>query len=168
MLRSNFALAIGTAVFTCLGWVQASVANDGYVVSKQANVLLRAEFGSPVLLTLKRGAKVELKEGHGNWIMVRTGHVRGWVPRLLVDEKKPATKPSRLEALDGTFSQSTRRRASEVTAAGATRGLTAQDRLRANQEDAADFIALSKVESWSVTEAEIEQFAQPLAGPTGQ
>ena len=168
MLRLKFALAIGFAVCIFFGWIQASVASDGYVLSKQANILLRPEFGSPILITVKRGTKLELKEGHGNWVMVRTGQVRGWVPQLLVDENPPAPKPSKLEALDGTFVQSTRRRASEVTAAGATRGLTAQDRLRASQEDVADFVALGKVESWSVTEAEISQFAQPLTGSEGR
>jgi hypothetical protein len=52
----------------------------------------------------------------------------------------------------------TRRRASAVVTAGATRGLTPQERERAHQQGLADYGALSRLEQMVIDTAQVEDF----------
>lgn len=135
-----------------------------YVLGKKADLLAAPEFGATVIGTAEQGSQLVFLEQHGSWIHVRRGTSRGWVARLLVGLAPPLKKVSALEKLEQTATLNARRRASEVSAAGATRGLTAEARRRANQEDAADFSALSRIEQWSISEQEVATFAETIRG----
>jgi len=161
-------MCMGTRVGICLllALVATAAAAEEfrYVLSKKADVLAEPKFGAPVITTAAQGSPLVFIEQRGSWVQVRAGEVRGWVSRLLVGPTPPLARVTALEEIDVAATSNARRRASEVTAAGATRGLTAENRRRANQEDAADFSALSRIEQWQVNEQEVSTFAEAIRG----
>lgn len=142
----------------------ASAEELRYVMSKKADLLLEPKFGAAVVATATQGKQLTLLEQQGSWLRVGFGDARGWVSRLLVGPNPPLEKVSALGQLDEAATSNVRRRASDVTAAGATRGLTAEDRRRASQEDAADFEALSRIEAWRIDDREVETFSSAIRG----
>lgn len=154
----------------CVGLLLAMVATAAfaeefrYVLSKKAEVLAEPKFGAPVVTTTAQGSQLVFIEQRGGWVQVRAGKARGWVSRLLVGPTPPLERVTALERIDESATSNVRRRASEVTAAGATRGLTAENRRRANQEDAADFSTLSRIEQWPIDEQEVTTFADTIRG----
>ncbi len=161
---------MGNCTRVCLAiavWLMAAAAGAEefrYVVSKKADLLLEPKFGTAVVITVAQGEKVAILEQQGSWLRVRHADARGWVSRLLVGPNPPMDKVSALDKIDDAATLNVRRRASDVTAAGATRGLTAEDRRRASQEDAADFDALARMEQWRVDDEEIAAFSNPIRG----
>lgn len=154
----------------CVGllWVLVAVSVQAeefrYVLSKKADVLAEPKFGATVVKSATQGSQLVFIEQRGSWVQVRAGEARGWVSRLLVGTTPPLERVRAIEQIDAPDTTNVRRRASEVTAAGATRGLTAENRRRANQEDAADFSALSRIEERQVNEQEISTFADTIRG----
>lgn len=139
-------------------------AGERYVTSKKASLLAEPKFGAAVVLTLARGTKLVLVDDSADWLLVNAGAARGWVSRLVTSETPPLEKESNLDKLDANLLQNTRRRASDIAAAGATRGLTASDRGRASKDGAANFEAVRRVESRSIDEQELDRFARAIKG----
>lgn len=139
-------------------------AGERYITSKKASLLAEPKFGAAIVLTLTRGTKVVLVESSADWLLVNAGDARGWISRLVSSETPPLEKETNLDKLDAHLMQNTRRRASDVAAAGATRGLTAADRGRASKGRAADFEAVGRMESHSIDEQELDRFARLIKG----
>ena len=139
-------------------------ASERYITSKKASLLAEPKFGAAVVLTLARGTRLVLVEDSADWLLVNAGDARGWISRLVTSETPPLEKETNLDKLDANLMQNTRRRASEIAAAGATRGLTASDRGRADKDGALNFEALKRIENQSIDEQELDRFARAIKG----
>jgi len=94
-----------------------------YVQSNKARILSEPAFNAPILLTVEKGTELKLLESQKRWAKVQWGDSEGWVSTLLVKRDPPIEKISVIGSDEVTIEGTTRRRASEVATAGATRGL---------------------------------------------
>ncbi len=132
-----------------------------YVQSSKAKLMAQPKFSAEVIGTLQQGAVLEQVQHEKRWVQVIEGTHTGWVSSFLLSKQPPLKKISVLENREAqNLEESARRRASAVTTAGAARGLSADDRKRANAHNKADFLALERVEDFQVTTAEVKSFAQ--------
>lgn len=128
-----------------------------YVQSKQAELLAEPRIGAPVVASLQRGTEVKLLDRQNNWYRVERDEAQGWVFRFMLAEHPPPEKsgPALRDDIDH---EHVRRRASAVVTAGATRGLTPEERSRAHEEGLADYSALTHLDDMVVSEKEVEAF----------
>ena len=129
-----------------------------YVQSAKAKILLSASFKSAVIAEVNKGQMLTSTGKEGSWVKVKFNGKDGYVPALLLATQPPLNKTEFIKAEDPEIKQGVRRRASSFTSAAAARGLTKEDRKRADLEEGVDFIALNKMESLALTDAEITQF----------
>lgn len=128
-----------------------------YVQSAKARLMEQPSFTAPVLAEIEKGDAVDVEQTSDRWIRVKHGGVSGWVPSLLLSAQRPVEKISVLGE-ESNISGTARRRASAVITAGATRGLTADDRLRLDAQEVTNYGALRWVENIAVTEEQIDRF----------
>jgi uncharacterized protein YgiM (DUF1202 family) len=129
-----------------------------YVQSVRAKVLSRASFKSGVLGEVGKGFKFVSSGREGNWMKVTYGSREGYVSALLLAAHPPIEKQGLIKGREAEIKQNVRRRASTYTSAAAARGLTAADRKRLNEEGGVNYESLEKVESFSLSQNEIDQF----------
>jgi|GEM_PF-1569707 len=137
------------------GGAQAS--EMAYIQSKQAELLAEPRVGAPVVVSLQRGTEVVLLDTEGNWSRVERDDAQGWVFRFMLADHPPLEKsgPALVDEIDR---EHVRRRASAVVTAGATRGLTPEERSRAHEAGLADYDALTRLDELVVSEREVESF----------
>ena len=132
-----------------------------YVQSSKAKMMAQPKFSAEVVSTLQQGTELELIEREKRWVYVQEGGQTGWVSSFLLSKQPPLKKISVLENREAqNLEDSARRRASAVTTAGAARGLSAEDRKRANAQNKADFLALEQVEDFQLSASEVQSFAR--------
>ena len=129
-----------------------------YVQSVKAKILGEASFKSKVIAEVEKGGKLTSTGQAGSWVKVQYEGKEGYVPSLLLSTHPPLSKTEFIKAEDPEIKQGVRRRASSFTSAAAARGLTKEDRKRADVEEGVDFNALHKMESLALTDDEITQF----------
>jgi uncharacterized protein YgiM (DUF1202 family) len=129
-----------------------------YVQSSKAKIMKSPSFKSKVVLTAKKGQELNVIKKKGRWYQVKAKGKTGWVSRLLVSKSKPIKKVSVFAKADRDISKSARRRASVMTTAAAARGLAEDDRRRLGAEMKMDYAAIERMESLSVSEAEVDDF----------
>jgi hypothetical protein len=134
-----------------------------YVHSTQARILSTPAFNADVLSTVEQGSELLLLEQNKRWVKIQFQETQGWVSTLLVKSEPPIEKVRVIGSEDLTIEGTTRRRASEVATAGATRGLN-------DSEDAtstgllSDYPALFEMESIDIEANEIDSFAEKITG----
>lgn len=128
-----------------------------YVQSAKARLMEQPSFTAPVLTEIDKGDAVDVEQRSDRWIRVKHGSVSGWLPSLLLSAQKPVEKISVLDE-ESNVSGTARRRASAVITAGATRGLTADDRRRLDAQEVTNYAALRWIENIAVTEDDIDRF----------
>jgi uncharacterized protein YgiM (DUF1202 family) len=131
-----------------------------YIQSTKASLQSAPSFGSSSLLSLEKGAQVEVIEIKGRWVKIKTGTQEGWVSKFLVSEQPPLKKKVTILKEDAPDMDNARRRASAVTTAGAARGLSADNRDRSNDSQFTNYRDLEKVEKMDINEKELEKFIQ--------
>lgn len=136
----------------------ASGAETLYVQSTKAKLMAQPSFSAASIKEIERGEKVSVEQKSERWIRVKHDNSSGWISSLLLSAQKPVKKITVLDDTEGGVSENARRRASAVITAGATRGLTADDRRRAGDEGSANYLALRWVENISVTDAQLAHF----------
>jgi uncharacterized protein YgiM (DUF1202 family) len=129
-----------------------------YVQSVKAKILAAPSFGSREIAEVGKGQKLTLKVAEGSWIKVIYGGKEGYVSSLLVSTHPPLRKRGFIKADDAEIKQGVRRRSSSFASAAAARGLTREDRMRADTEDHVDYSALGKMESLSFSDDEVTRF----------
>lgn len=132
-------------------------AKDVYVQSIKANIVSEPSFKSQSIVIVDKGSKLQLLETQGRWLKVSFNNQQGWVSKFVVDEHPPVNKVNILINSSKTISN-VRKRASAITTAGAARGLSADQRRRANSKGGSNFLDLEKLEALNVTEKDVEQF----------
>jgi hypothetical protein len=137
--------------------VSTVTAEQLYVQSKQAKLMAEPRADATVVITLERGTALQVLDSNASWRHVRSAGSEGWVFRYFLTPHPPLA-PQAITLTDDVNREHTRRRASAVVTAGATRGLTPQERERAHQQGLADYGALSRLEQMVIDTAQVEDF----------
>jgi uncharacterized protein YgiM (DUF1202 family) len=140
----------------------AAAAGTLYVQSDKAKLSAAPSFGAASIAALKKGDELAVIQAQNGWYRVRTDGKTGWIPRLLVSQHKPIRRISVISGEKDSVKTSARRRASNVTTAGAARGLVNDDRRRANPNGAADYEAVQSMESETIPQKDVEAFGKTL------
>ena len=137
-------------------------ANVLYVQSSKAKIMKSASFKGKVVVTVKKGEKLQMLSKKGRWYEVKVNGKKGWVRNLLVSKRPPIKKVSLFAKKRGQkdISSKARRRASVRTTAAAARGLAEDDRRRVGAEMKIDYAAMERVETFAVTDAEVDIFVE--------
>ncbi len=132
-----------------------------YVQSLQASLLSEPRTDAGQLATASRGDRLEPIAKKGRWYRVRVGSIEAWVHELLVGNAAPMSRVSILGD-DVELGDNARRRASEITSAAASRGLTEAARENLGGTHSADYDALSWLEQISrqITESPLEELEE--------
>ena len=138
--------------------ISSYAADTVYVQSIKAKLYQTPDFKGNVVKLAVRGDKFSILEKKGNWYKISDDNNNYWVARLLVSKRKPLNKISVLANDTSSLKNNARRRASSVVTAGAARGLTADSRLRANEDSDTDYFSLRKIEAISVSDQDLQQF----------
>lgn len=141
-------------------WAQAA---DIYVQSVKASILSAPSFGSQKLAEAAKGEALKELEKKGGWHRVSYKDKTGWVSRLLVGVKPPATRVSVLEGSSENLGTGARKRASAFTTAAAARGL-AEDRSRVSDKYRVNFAGVTRMEAVKVSDEEAIAFLQAGVG----
>ncbi len=138
-------------------------AADLYVQSVKAPILSAPSLGSPKLAEAKKGEPLKEMEKQGNWYKVSYKDKTGWVSRLLVGQRPPASKVSVLEGAGEKLETGARKRASAFTTAAAARGF-AEERSRVSDKYKVDFARVEHMEAIKVSDEEALAFLQEGVG----
>jgi len=128
-----------------------------YVSSKRTNIYKEASLNSDLMTVLQQNEKVLVLDQQGVWWQIKYTELSGWLSRYSVSSAKPPEqKNSVFGRLKNFFSSDSKRaRVTLVSTAGGIRGLTEE------QSDAlgkTDFKAVSRMEDFLVSEAEVDDF----------
>ena len=140
-------LLVGLAS-AALGAGMMRLPDELYVQSLRAALLREPRIGAEPLATASRGDRLEPIEKKERWYRVRLGSSEAWVHELLVGSEAPMARVSILGD-DVELGDNARRRASEITSAAASRGLTEAAREELEGVHSADYEALSWLEEIS-------------------
>jgi len=140
--------------------VSAAIAEEVYVQSAKVKVMWEPSFKAKIMTEVNKGHKFTVLGKQGSWIKVKHGFEQGYVPALLVSNKPPMAVVGMVKAEDSEIKDSVRRRASTYTSAAAARGLTSESRKRLSKEEKADYTALEKIESFTVSNEEVAKFME--------
>ncbi len=136
-----------------------SYAEDVYVQSIKADILLEPIAGSKILVTLKRGDVLHVIEKQGMWFKVSYKDIKGWVSKLLVDKRPPSGKISIIEETEERLEEGARKRASAFVSAAAARGLM-EERARLSQRYSVDHRGVEWLERIDVSEKDALRFIE--------
>jgi len=131
-----------------------------YVQSTKAKILAGPSFRSAVISEVGMGQALTLKGKDGSWIKVTFGGKEGYISSLLVSTHQPLKRGGYIKADDSEIKQGVRRRSSSFASAAAARGLTKEDRKRADTEERVDYSALHQMEELSISDDEVTKFAE--------
>lgn len=134
-----------------------------YVQSLQAKIMQQPDFSASVIGTAKRGDTLSVTARKGAWYQIQFAEKIGYIAALLVADHPPRNGKRAINA-DANIGNNARRRASAVATAGATRGLTSDDRKRASQNGVADYSALNFMDKAAVSEIQAEDFLKKGLG----
>lgn len=137
-----------------------------YVHSMNASVYKMPSMKSKKLVTLDKGAQLQVTKSKGAWYKVKTTtgkQTSGWIYKFMV-RKKPITNSSKLYSKLRSFfykiesiSKKSRRRPSSYTSTAAARGLREKRRHFAEKYNS-DYDALEVIESIEITDEEAIAF----------
>jgi hypothetical protein len=147
-----------TVVPLLLALATPATADSIFVQARQAELRSEPGFDQPVVAELVRGTELTRVGERGRWLRVRTDAAEGWVFRFLVANHAPVEKQTVLGDSGESVGEGARRRASQVTTAGAARGLTAAERKRLSHAGGADYQALERLEAMAISDAEVRRF----------
>ena len=158
-LLTGVALGLALAIAA-----SAAAAESVYIQSQRADLLDGPGLDHDTVAELERGAQVEVLERGSGWVRVRHSGGAGWVSGLLVDDKPPMERKSRLEGEREMNTEEVRTRPSQVASAAAARGLAEEVRARAREDQGARYDLLEQVESAGVDPATVRAFYDDLRG----
>lgn len=133
---------------------------DYYVQSLNAKIWQESSFKSKVIAEVGKGQLLPSTGTENNWVKVRYQGQDGYVPTLLLSTHPPLGKNTLIGSDESEIKEGVRRRASAYTSAAAARGLSREDRERADVEEGTNYGAVRAMESMTVTADEVSQFAR--------
>jgi uncharacterized protein YgiM (DUF1202 family) len=138
----------------------ASAEQTYYVQSAKAKILSAPSFRSSVITEVTMGQALAFKGKDGSWIKVTFGGKEGYVSSLLVSTHQPLRHGGYIKAEDSEIKQGVRRRSSSFASAAAARGLTKEDRKRADTDEHVDYRAVRDMEAMSFSDDDVRQFME--------
>lgn len=129
-----------------------------YVQSAKAKILASPRFDAAVVTEASRGDELALVESQARWNKVTVAGKTGWVSKFLVSDRAPLNRVTVLGGDEEAIDANARRRASVVTTAGAARGLSGDERMRANNASVANYRAVEVMEKIRVSDEEASSF----------
>lgn len=148
----------GAIIFGLLFMSALYGADVYYVQSLKAKVMASPSLKSDVIAEVEKGYKFIAIGREGSWIKMKFKDREGYVASVLVSEYPPMGKQGMITGEETTIKEGARRRASTFVSAAAARGLTPEERKRLSKEGQANYEALEKMESISISEEELERF----------
>jgi uncharacterized protein YgiM (DUF1202 family) len=140
-------------------YVGASLAEALYYVqSASAKVLSAPSFKSNVIAEIGMGQSLSFISKEGGWVKVSHAGKEGYISSLLVSAHPPLKKVEVIKAEDPDIKEGVRRRTSSYSSAAAARGLTKEDRHRADIDEGVDYRAVTKMESQTFADSEVNKF----------
>lgn len=146
-------------LFVCAFAAPLACASNYYVQSIRAPILTSPSFGSSKVIEASKGDMLEELERKGGWHRVVYKNKTGWVSRLLINSRPPASRVSVLETTNENLETGARKRASAFTTAAAARGFS-EDRSRVSNKYKVDFAGLARMEQVSFSDEEAMAFIQ--------
>ncbi|GGX58027.1 SH3 domain-containing protein [Saccharospirillum salsuginis] len=135
----------------------SALADEVFVLSEVAPVLDAPRFNATTLAEPPKGTALTILTNENNWLQVDYHGQTGWVSRWLVGTEPPQAKVTHLEGeLDA---DEVRLRASEVTTAGAIRGLSEGE---TEFGGGTDYAELERMEGLQPDPNELTEFQRPL------
>lgn len=141
-------------ILTSISW-----AEDVYVQSIKASILSEPVTGSKIVATVKRGEILHVIEKKAMWFMVSYRDVKGWVSKLVVDQKPPSGKISIIEKTGERLEEGARKRASAFVTAAAARGLM-EERARLSDKYRVDHKGIEWLEKIDVSEEDALRYIE--------
>lgn len=130
-----------------------------YVQSSKAKILAAPTFSARVVDEVTLGQMLTMKGKQGSWIKVERNGQVGFVSALLLATRPPLNRVKFIQADATEIKQGVRRRTSSFSSAAAARGLTKDDRKRADVDDNINYKAVYKMEALTISDSEVAQFA---------
>ena len=157
MIQTSSARRWLTGLCTGLLASLSALADDVFVLSEVAPVLDAPRFNAATLAEPSKGTALTLLTDENNWLQVDYLGQTGWVSRWLVGTEPPQEKVTHL---DGELNaDEVRLRASEVTTAGAIRGLSEGE---TEFGGGTDYAELERMEGLRPEPSELADFQRPL------
>ena len=147
-------------ILLCAVAANASAAQSLYVQSLRGNLLAQPSFSAARVIAVQRGDQLQMLKSQGAWYQVAYSGKQGWMPKLLLGDQPPMNKISVFTGNNKTLEHRARTRASNVTTAGAARGLSADDRRRVGEEKGFNFSAVDRMEALKISDAEALRFIE--------
>ncbi len=144
--------------------MNVATAQSLYVQSLQGALFAQPAFDSAKVIDVRRGDVLTPVQLKGAWYEVKFAGKQGWMPTLLVSERPPLKTVTVFTGNDLGLEQKARIRASNVTTAGAARGLSS-DRRRVTDTRGANYSAVDRMDALKISDSEglkfIEQGMRP-------
>jgi uncharacterized protein YgiM (DUF1202 family) len=157
-MKKRIMLLVVLANMFCVA--AACAAQAYYVQSVKAKILSAPSFRSNVVAEVGMGQMLTLSRKEGSWLKVEFGGKEGYVSSLLVSTHPPLKRVGFIKADDTEIKQGVRRRSSSFASAAAARGLTKEDRVRADVDESVDYRALYNMETLSFSDDEVTKFVE--------
>jgi len=130
-----------------------------YVHSAKAHIKSQTSMSSPDMAMAKRGDSMKMLKAQGMWYNVNYKGHTGWVSKLFVKTQKPIGQADLFKAAAMSAEKTSRKRSSAYAVSGATRGLTANTRVRGQREQyRSDFQALKEMEEYRLPANVVNKF----------
>ncbi|MDY6933348.1 MAG: SH3 domain-containing protein [Spirochaetota bacterium] len=138
-----------------------------YVSSMKTSLYSKANRKSAKIMTLKRGARLNLLSTKGLWLQVSFANKKGWVSKMVTSKNKPGPRLSILGSAGHNARIHARKRASSDVTAASARGLVDDDastsskkrsRSSNRKSDGFDPAVLSKMEGLYIPEKKLLLF----------
>ncbi|MBI5431009.1 MAG: SH3 domain-containing protein [Nitrosomonadales bacterium] len=149
-----FSMFVANALYAGALYADASC----YVQSVNAKILSEPSFKSQVVAEARMGQMLTSTGREGGWTRVTIEGKTGYVSSLLLATHPPLKKAEIIKAEDADIKEGVRRRTSSFASAAAARGLTKEDRERADIEEGVDLKSLGRMEALTFTDDEVTQF----------
>lgn len=136
-----------------------AVASPLYVQSLKGALFAQPAFDSTKVSGVRRGDVLTPVQMKGAWYEVKFADKQGWIPKLLLADRPPMKQVSVFTGNERVLEQKARVRASNVTTAGAARGLSS-DRQRVTETGGANFSAVDRMDALTISEADALKFVE--------
>jgi hypothetical protein len=133
---------------------------SAFVQSAKTRIMKEPNFKSGEAGIAVKGDKLSVVDKGDGWMKITFGPITGWVNNLTISSSPPMDRVVVITENSDDISSKSRKRASTMTSAAASRGLTDTDRKRLGDAGSSDYRALREVEkiSAAISEKDIDNF----------
>jgi hypothetical protein len=150
-----------TIVFLFFISTMNAVADDSFYVQPfRAKIYAKPSIASETLCSVDSGFQFVSTGKEGNWVKLSYNGKQGFIPASQIAKTPPLGKSSSQAAVPAPKLGVRARTSSSSAVVAGMKGLTYEDRARANKGERSDFEALDKVDSIRLPQDELRLFQQ--------